>query len=94
MLHKSLLASLSLVLVLVAASAGARECKPLYRAMGPPAQPAQYHAERMAIHTWEKHVLDLYGPDFAHWEKVQAQKIDCEKSGLYFICWIEGEPCR
>lgn len=58
MRHNSLLALATLIFVLVALQAEARECKPLHMDMGPPAQPAQYHAERVAIHTWERHVLE------------------------------------
>jgi hypothetical protein len=94
MLHKSLLTLATLIFVLVALHAEARDCKPLQMDMGPPAQPAQYHAERVAIHTWERHVLELHGKDFADWEKAQSKKISCEQFGEYHQCWIEGRPCR
>lgn len=75
-------------------SAEARDCKPLYTAMGPLTQPSQGDAERMAKQTWRTQVAQKYGSDFADWDKAEAQMIECEEAAEYFRCWAEAEPCR
>ncbi len=85
---------LSASLSLMGASAEARDCRPLYRAMGPLTQPSQGDAERMARQTWRTQVAHKYGSDYADWGKAKSRKVECEEIAKYFRCWAEAKPCR